>query len=185
MRIQNAQWRIRKGYAPRRRAGECRCTINEGLITIPLTRGLTAICDEADHAIVCGRLWAAAWRHGLWYAADGRGYMHRAIMATPSGSEADHLNGDGLDNRRANLRNCDHVENMRNWHRARGKSSRYRGVYFRSGRWSAQIYLHSRTVVVGSFATEEEAAAAYDAVAAANGRKTNRQVFGLNVVGAA
>jgi len=88
--------------------------------------------------------------------------LHRLILGEPD-SLVDHVSGDGLDNRRANLRLCTQSQNMRN-RRAYGRS-KYLGVAFdkdaRKRPWSVTI----GRARVGRFLTEEEAALAYDEAA--------------------
>jgi hypothetical protein len=138
-------------------------------VEIPLTRGFVAVVDGDD----ADRVTAA----GPWCAApNGRNvYAHRRIVrdgkATTQGMHAfltgfarcDHVNGDGLDNRRANLREATHGQNMAN-RRPQGPS--YKGITRRSdGRWQAQIQAARVHRHLGYFATPEAAAAAYDAAA--------------------
>ena len=84
--------------------------------------------------------------------------MHRVILGLPTGDprHVDHANGDGLDNRRVNLRLASMTENARN-QRVRLHSSQYKGVsaFRRTHRWTAAIHL-------GYFLTERAAAEAYD-----------------------
>ncbi len=94
--------------------------------------------------------------------------MHRLITRAPKGKVVDHENGDGLDNRRANLRVCDHRQNRRNHQRPRkGGASRFHGVgwWKRDQKWRAKISVDGRTIHLGYFADEEDAARAYDQAA--------------------
>jgi len=92
--------------------------------------------------------------------------MHRLIMGvTDRRVWTDHINHDGLDNRRANLRVCTNRQNQRN-QRAQGvpKTSRYKGVWFstREHCWTAQIAVGDNRIHLGYFTSEESAAVAYD-----------------------
>lgn len=77
----------------------------------------------------------------------------------------DHINGNGLDNRRCNLRICTQAENVRNNRGRMGMTSQYKGVSKWEGQWIATITSHGKQVRIGQFATEHEAALAYDAAA--------------------
>lgn len=82
--------------------------------------------------------------------------MHRDILGAKPGQIVDHVNGNGLDNRRANLRICTHAENMRN-HRGSKGVDRFRG------RWRARIQFDHSSKFLGLFDTKKEAAEAYHA----------------------
>jgi len=89
--------------------------------------------------------------------------MHRFILGLKEGELVDHINRDGLDNRRENLRVASHSQNMRNRRLLDGKSSKYRGVVLvRDGVWVATIGEDGKSIHLGSFTSEEEAAKAYD-----------------------
>ena len=95
-------------------------------------------------------------------------YLHRAIMRAPKGKLVDHKNGDGLDNRRANLRLATRSQNMMNRAKTKSKtSSRYIGVSFDKDckRWRAAIRVHYKQRWLGSFKNEIDAAKAYDIAA--------------------
>lgn len=100
--------------------------------------------------------------------------MHRLIMAATTGEDVDHINHDGLDNRRSNLRCCLRRENVR--HRRgpqRNGTSGFLGVTLDKRRvhqkrpWLAQISTSGQYKYLGSFATAEEAARAHDNAARA------------------
>ena len=90
-------------------------------------------------------------------------YLHRLIANAGPGSFVDHINGNSLDNRRANLRLCGNAQNA--WNRGPSKRSptKYKGV-FRShgGKWNSKIMVNGKRIDLGQFATPEEAARAYN-----------------------
>lgn len=98
-------------------------------------------------------------------------YMHRYILGVKDGTtHIDHANGDGLDNRRENLRVC-HTRITNHWNKKKPKlnrvqTSKYKGVRLFEGKyWYAQIYCSGKQTHLGKFNTEKEAAKAYDAAA--------------------
>jgi hypothetical protein len=93
--------------------------------------------------------------------------LHREIMGVGDAArfetEVDHVNGNRLDNRRANLRLCTRAENARN---VRGRAlSGFKGVTQVRARWRAVIYAEGKIHRLGSFGAAEEAAHAYDEAA--------------------
>lgn len=94
-------------------------------------------------------------------------YMHRMIMCAPSGLQVDHIDHNGLNNCRANLRMVTSAQNQANRRRAHGATSRHKGVYWHSqrGKWRAQIRLDYKSIHLGLFASEDDAAMAYNAAA--------------------
>ncbi len=139
---------------------------------IPLTRGQFAVVDDEDFEFLSQWKWHALKQPNTYYAArtvrvNGRKvtiWMHREINKTPDGMLTDHLNGDGLFNRRHNLRAASHQDNMINCGRHVTGSSKYRGVSWhkRLNRWIAQITVDYKNVWIGSFHTEEDARDAYE-----------------------
>lgn len=75
--------------------------------------------------------------------------------------QLDHINGDRLDNRLANLREATHSQNMQNLKRFRNNTSGYQGVRKHKGKWQARICVDRHVHHLGSFRTAEDAAAAY------------------------
>lgn len=146
---------------------------------IPLTRGYAAVVDEADHAAVARFTWSARPdRHGRVYAQRAvvnavgihtTEQLHRYLTGAGPDQVVDHRNGDTLDNRRANLRVCSRAENGRNGNGRAGRAGRFKGTMPGRGRgkWIAAVTVGGRSRYLGTFATDELAAAAYDAVARA------------------
>ena len=142
---------------------------------IPLTQGRVAIVDRADLDKLAGLTWRAVCLNGHWYAqtsipgVEQPVFMHRYLTDCPAGKLVDHADGDGLNNRRANMRVCTHTENMWNQRaQATGrKVSRFKGVTWkpRGKPWAAAIQQRGERLYIGSYRTEEEAARAYDAAA--------------------
>lgn len=87
--------------------------------------------------------------------------MHRLIVNSQPGREVDHVDGDGLNNRRNNLRPCSKSENLRNSRRRRRQTDLAKGVKGRGGVFQARIFIGSRELHLGTFDTAAEASAAY------------------------
>jgi len=102
--------------------------------TIPLTQGKVAIVDDEDFDRVSQKKWYAQHNKNTFYAMTRNGknggheLMHRRIMNPPKGLEVDHINHDGLDNRRFNLRICTREQNARNSIRKKTNTSGFTGV---------------------------------------------------------
>jgi len=135
---------------------------------IPLTQGKSAIVDDADFAAVSGFKWYAhKIRHNFYAArhAEKNGkrivvYMHRVIIQTPAGKETDHRNGDGLDNRKRNLKICTRTENGANRPRLNSNNkSGHGGVYWyeKTKKWRAQISRNGRVKCIGYFTRKSDA----------------------------
>ena len=139
---------------------------------VPLTKGNEAIVDAADVPLVDGKCWVFRMKGNVAYAISRGRQMHRVIADANSGQEVDHRDGDGLNNRRSNLRIATKSQNGGNRRKNRGCVTRFKGVrYDRSIRtaakisWQAVIQVNKRRFFLGCFATEEEAALAYDRAA--------------------
>jgi hypothetical protein len=89
--------------------------------------------------------------------------VHRHIMAAPAGSPVDHRDGNGLNNRRSNLRLATNSLNQANRGAVPGSSSAFKGVTAMPGqRWVARVHTDDTTYHLGTFMSEEDAARAYD-----------------------
>lgn len=150
-------------------------------VAIALTRGYEAIVDAADKDLVASMKWRVAISgNGIPYACRStprgerqrnggreRVFMHRPILAAPDDMEVDHINGDSLDNRRANLRLATRRENGANLRTPRSNTSGFKGVSWHgaTNSWRAYIRIDYRQVHLGHFANALSAAIAYDAAA--------------------
>lgn len=143
------------------------------MIDIPLSRGLYAKIDDDDYKKISNHKWYAAKQPNTFYAVrevkiNGKKktiWMHREINKTPKHMKTDHINGNGLDNRKINLRSVDHADNMINSHKWRTeKYSNYRGVTWHktNKRWYAQITVDYKNIYLGSFLSEDDAKKAFD-----------------------
>ena len=140
---------------------------------IILKHGSIALVDDADFASVAAHSWCERKdKCGIVYAATGHETtrMHRFILGIDDPKiEIDHLNHNGLDNQRHNLRTCNRQQNQRN-QRVRKGSSQYKGVHRQGKLWIARIGVNYTRRYLGCFSEEETAARAYDAAA--------RELFG-------
>lgn len=154
------------------------CQLDSSVVII-LTQERQAIIDYADLDAVLKYRWCAHHVGSRWYAAThpGKGredrqllHMHRWILDATKGQEVDHVNGNGLDNRRCNLRFVTHSQNASNATKHKDKqSSQYKGVYpaNREGAWRDAICKNRRQIALGVFESELEAAIAYNNAAKA------------------
>jgi len=142
---------------------------------IPLTHKRFAKVDPDDYPWLSQYRWHCQKRSHTCYAVRtvwqggtcGKVWMHRVIMGTPEGLVCDHINHEGLDDRKRNLRNCSKQENSFNKSRHRNGGSRYKGVHQRNGsdKWFSSIQARGKQEYLGEFDTEIEAALVYDAAA--------------------
>ena len=146
--------------------------------TINLTQGQVALVDDDDYDYLNQWKWRVVksayidnyyvirWspmiknkRHQI--------YMHRFIMDTPKDMQVDHIDHNGLNNQKCNLRNCSIHENQCNKRASRKSTSKYIGVSFNKNRklFEVQISNHGKKKTLGFFKTEEQAAIIYDIAA--------------------
>lgn len=135
---------------------------------------LTILVDEEDLPLLNSLKFRPERNHNTYYAsafnpATGKRIsLHRLIMKPPPDMQVDHINGNGLDNRRQNLRLATHSLNLANQRiQTRPKSSQFKGVTLQHGRWVSRIKIDRHQFYLGSFGIEEEAASAYNKAAVA------------------
>ncbi len=137
---------------------------------IPLSQGKFALVDDEDYDWLMQWKWFFSARYAKRTINKSKKhniektsnfFMHRAIIVPPLDLFADHIDGNGLNNQRSNLRIVTKSQNRGNSKRAlSNESSKYKGVFFAKDRnkWRAKI---GRTHL-GAFETEVDAASAYD-----------------------
>lgn len=144
---------------------------------LTLSRGLVALIDAADLPLVGEYKWSALRGTRTFYAtrslrlANGARASQRLHQLILGITGIDHIDGNGLDNRRTNLRLASKEENGANQRKTRGTSA-FKGVSWnkRNSRWEAKVQVSGRLRHLGSYRDEIEAALAYDAAA--------REMFG-------
>ena len=139
---------------------------------IPLTRGKYAIVDDADYEWLNQWKWHSLKGNSTWYVSRSKRkgnkvknyLMHREILRTPKEKVSDHINGDGLDNRRSNLRICTQAQNSMNKNSSRNTSSKFKGVTFhkQTGKWQSQIETEGKMYYLGYYDDERRAALEYN-----------------------
>lgn len=132
-----------------------------------LTRGKYAIVDNEDFERLIQHKWSFHKKRSetVFYANSYLMAMHRYIMNAPKGQMVDHINNNGLDNRKRNLRLCSNAENMANSKMSESNTSGFKGVSRRRKKWRACICPLGKSIMLGDFDTPLEAAIAYDEAA--------------------
>jgi hypothetical protein len=132
--------------------------------TVRTASGAVIKVDAADLKWAKQHCWFVshngyAYRH----LKKGTARMHRELMHAPRSKDVDHINGDRLDNRRANLRIASRSNNLKNKTRRRSDNTTgVTGVYWHQQcrKWTAQIHINGRAKHLGLFATKAGAAKA-------------------------
>ena len=145
---------------------------------IPLTQGMTAAVDDIDADLMRFK-WHTKFNDRQYYASRdefriSKGKiikirMHQIILQRMIGrllkphEYVDHINGDGLDNRRENLRLATKSQNAMNARKRSDNSSGYKGVTYhkQKNRWTAEIRVNKERIYLGCFTTPEDAYSAY------------------------
>jgi len=142
---------------------------NDAIRYIGLTQGKYAIVDAADYEWLNQWKWCAMLRSSKVYAMRVERHktilMHREIMKPPKGMLVDHIDGNGLNNRRSNMRNCTAQQNCQNRRPGTNFTSQFAGVYQRKSqpeKWYARVRCGEILAYLGPFDDEVEAAKARD-----------------------
>jgi hypothetical protein len=137
---------------------------------IQLTQGKVALVDDYDYEVLNNFKWFAHKHRNTHYAGKQKSrtegkqrseLMHCIIMDHKG---IDHIDGNGLNNQRSNLRFATHQQNQMNRGKLKGTSSKYKGVSLdkRSNKWNSYIKKDQKVIYLGLYYDEVEAAKAYD-----------------------
>lgn len=135
---------------------------------IKLSQNKFTIVDNEDYENLSMFKWYAIKRRDCFYAARKHCtiLMHRVILNLGKRKMVDHKNGNGLDNRKTNLRICNYSQNSSNQKKQKNTSLKFKGIRKERGsRFSAQIMIKGRFIHIGSFTNQIDAARAYDKAA--------------------
>ena len=142
---------------------------------IPLTQGKFAIVDDEDFDILEKHKWSYRKMGNCEYAetrirVNGKQQtimMHRMILDFPKNKFVDHVDMNGLNNQRSNIRVCNRSQNGMNRKVFKNNKSGFKGVMKdkERGLWKSRIYFNKVAIFLGRFSDIVEAAKAYDAAA--------------------
>jgi hypothetical protein len=137
---------------------------------IPLTQGKFALIDDEDFWDIIKYHWSAVEdkTRDVWYAVRQYNkksvYMHRHILGITNKLKTDHIDGNGLNNQKYNIRACTDSQNQMNVNKRIENSSKYKGVSYHKkwNKWVANIRIHGKRIYLGGFISEIEAAQIYN-----------------------
>jgi len=145
---------------------------------IPLTQGQVALVDDSDYEYLSQWKWFAQKHRRTYYATRNIRvgsrqkpiHMHKEILGLGMGVlelNPDHIDGNGVNNQRYNLRLATNTENLQNTEKYRNCSNKFKGVSWhkRIKKWHAYIRVDKKLLHIGYFQDEEVAAHAYDRAA--------------------
>ena len=134
-----------------------------------LVNGHIALVDDKDYDFVSQKRWYAGGPNKSYVVstANSRITLHRYILNPPKGMVIDHIDGNGLNCTRANMRVCRHAQNLMNRGKTKNNKSGYKGVFYfkRDGNWAAQIRANGKNLHLVYFDNPIAAARSYDAAA--------------------
>lgn len=142
-------------------------------------KNLNVLVDDEDYQLFSKFKWTIIYKREIPYVIRGQWisetkstkiiYLHRLLVNAKNNDIVDHINGNTLDNTRANLRICSSVDNSRNQKLNKKNKTGYKGVFYnkrlKSKPYSVHIGFNNKTIFCGYYSTKEEAASAYNDVA--------------------
>lgn len=140
--------------------------------TLTLKCGAVVKVDDADFERISKYTWFLSNKGYAVASTHVNGsiqnfYLHRVVLDAPKDIWTDHIDGDRLNNTRANLRLCTATQNNMNLAKRKGTTSRFKGVYWckQKGKWHTRIKMFGKAKHLGFFSDEQAAAIAYDEAA--------------------
>lgn len=132
---------------------------------VELTHGHVCLVDVDNLALIGQYRWCAMVGRKTYYAITNTTHngkrssmlMHQLLLEIPPGYEGDHINRNGLDNRRSNLRVVTRSVNARNSDLRATNTSGHTGIAFESGKWRVRVVVDYNTVNLGRFANLDDA----------------------------
>lgn len=142
---------------------------------IELTKGKFTLVDDDDFEKISQYKWYVTKKRDNYYAyrdqmINKKKYhipLHRFLLNVPENMEVDHINRNGLDNRRENLRVCTQGQNNANRLKYKNNTSGYKGVFWhiKNKYWRTQIVINKKAIHIGVFQDKVDAAKAYNQAA--------------------
>jgi hypothetical protein len=136
---------------------------------IKLTQGKYTTVDDEDFVSLNKYKWYATKKFKTYYAVrslknGSKIQMHRVILNTPENMETDHVDGDGLNNQKNNLRACTHSENQSNKSKYVNNTTGYKGLSWceRNKKWLVRISVNKKRFYLGHFKSKKEASEVYN-----------------------
>ncbi len=146
---------------------------DDNIVVLDIGKGYSTTVDADDYPKIQNHTWRVQLGKNTCYcighscevASWPNLRLHRMIMNVSGVVSIDHIDSDGLNNRKSNLRLCTGGQNIQNSRRRKDNSSGYKGVHLHGHKWQARIVKDNKRVSIGQFHTPEEAALAYDLAA--------------------
>lgn len=135
---------------------------------IPLTQNQYALVDDDDYESLSKLKWQAQKDEHTFYATRTENKiaykMHRVIFGLSKEDirVVDHIDGNGLNNQKYNLRVCTRAQNLQNKRAIKKSTSGYKGVYKSGNKWVVVVYKEKKHINLGTFVNKEEAAKVYN-----------------------
>jgi hypothetical protein len=136
-------------------------------MTINLTQGKNAVVDDDDYNKISKYKWYAHKERTNWYAIRNQGNKKIKMHWDIVGKNVDHINHNGLDNRKCNLRKCSIHQNTMNSIIKKSNKSGFKGVSWdkENNKWVAQIMFNYKQIKIGRFTDKIQASLAYEKMA--------------------
>lgn len=138
----------------------------ENLVICEKTTGKENVILDPENQHLFDQITNIVKNRYTYYVMCGKDYLHRIVIGAQKGEMVDHIDGNGLNNKKENLQIANHSLNRQRTKRTQGRS-KYKGISFKknSKRMQAKIWHNNKCHYLGSFKNEIDAAKAYDKAA--------------------